>query len=201
MMPGMIHQAMQGGAYPAPAAGMTAAAATASPMPPAPGPAAATVAAAATSAGMSPPEGVLDFGDLSTPIDVKAIVRAAAQSAAAQIVEGGDVWQLTIPVGPLRKQQVAVAFNQKDDQGNAIISYSSTCGPATEQNALALLKYNTKMVYGAFAIVETPSGNSVVLQANQLASAANQPEVTKLLTAVAWQADKVEEKLGGGDNN
>lgn len=55
------------------------------------------------------------------------------------------------------------------------------------------------MVFGAFAIVDGPSGAIAVLQANQLASTANLPEVTKLLTAIAWQADKVEEKLGGAD--
>jgi hypothetical protein len=39
----------------------------------------------------------------------------------------------------------------------------------------------------------------IVVQANQLADTADPLEITRVMTAVAWQADKVEEKLGGGD--
>lgn len=180
MMPGMIREAMQTPQQSAP------------PQQPAP---AATVAA-----GMSPPAGALSFDDLAGPGgDPKALVRSAVQAAAGQIGESGDVWHVTIPVGALRKQHITVTFGGQDQHGNAIISFASHCGAATPENALALLKYNTKMVYGAFAIVDGPSGAMAVLQANQLASTANLPEVTKLLTAIAWQADKVEEKLGGAD--
>jgi membrane protease subunit (stomatin/prohibitin family) len=183
MMPGMIREAMQPGQQPA------------APQAPAQQAPAATVAA-----GMAPPAGVLDFDDLAGPGgDAKALVRSAIQAASGQISENGDVWEVTVPVGALRKQHITVTFGQKDQHGNAMISFASSCGAATPENALALLKYNTKMVYGAFAIVDGPSGSMAVLQANQLASTANLPEVTKLLTAIAWQADKVEEKLDGAD--
>ncbi|MEX2185978.1 MAG: SPFH domain-containing protein [Pirellulales bacterium] len=186
MMPGMINQAMQPGQQPA--------------APQAPTPAAGAAAAATVAAGMSPPPGVLSFDDFAGPAaDPKAMVRAAAESAGGTIAESGDTWQVTIPVGPLRKQHVTVDFAHKDEHGNAMISFTSNCGAATPESALSLLRYNTKMVYGAFAIADTPSGSTAVLQANQLASTANLPEVTKLLTAIAWQADKVEEKLGGVD--
>lgn len=184
MMPGMIREAMQPGQHVAP---QQSAAAQAAP--------AATVAA-----GMAPPTGALSFDDLAGPGgDPKALVRSAVQAAGGQISESGDTWQITVPVGALRKQHISVTFGGKDQHGNEIISFASNCGAATPENALALLKYNTKMVYGAFAIVDGPSGSMAVLQANQLASTATLPEVTKLLTAIAWQADKVEEKLGGAD--
>jgi membrane protease subunit (stomatin/prohibitin family) len=188
MLPGMVNQAMQAGGQPAP-------------MPPAPAPTQAPAAAgAAMAAGMTPPAGVLSFDDLVGPGgDPKSLVRSAVQAADGQLTEDGDSWQVTVPVGALRKQHITVDFGRKDEHGNAMISFSSTCGAATPENALALLKYNTKMVFGAFAIVDGPSGSMAVLQANQLASTANLPEVTKLLTAIAWQADKVEEKLGGAD--
>jgi hypothetical protein len=41
----------------------------------------------------------------------------------------------------------------------------------------------------------------VVVQANQLADTADVLEVTRLITAVAWQADRAEEKLTGSDNH
>jgi hypothetical protein len=166
--------------------------------PPAPqgGPAAA---GAAAGAGAGPPAGGLDFGDLApTTVDPKAIVRNVAQSSGWQVQEDGDVWEVVVPIGTLRKQTVTVDFSTKDE-GHAVIAYRSVCGPASEQNALTLLKYNTRMVHGAFAVESTDSGDMVVLQANQLADTADVLEVTRVVTALAWQADKVEQKLVGGD--
>ena len=190
MMPGMIQQAMaaQRGAVPAGAApGATA-------MPPV---AAVPVAAGAGAAAAG---GGLDFGDLA-PVTLapKDLVRSVANSAGWQVQETGDAWQIVVPVGPLRKQTVAVQFGVKDDEGHELLSISSICGPASDRNAMALLRYNTKMVHGAFAVLATPSGEMIVVQANQLADTADPLAITRVMTAVAWQADKAEEKLGGGD--
>ena len=66
---------------------------------------------------------------------------------------------------------------------------------------MTLLRYNTKMVHGAFAVKKSTAGELIVVQANQLADTADPLEVTRVITALAWQADKVEEKLIGGDEN
>ena len=193
MMPGMIQQAMaaQRGAVPPGAApGATA-------MPPV---TAVPVAATAGAAAAGGAGGGLDFGDLA-PVTLapKDLVRSVANSAGWQVQETGDVWQIVVPVGPLRKQTISVQFGGKDDEGHELISISSICGPASDRNAMALLRYNTKMVHGAFAVLPTPSGEVIVVQANQLAHTADPLAITRVLTAVAWQADKAEEKLGGGD--
>lgn len=186
MMPAMIQQAMAAaqrpGAAPAPA-------------PAAPGaPAATPVAAVPVAAGG------LDFGDLApATMDPKSLVRSVASAAGWQVQEAGDAWQIVVPIGALRKQTVIVEFGRKDDEGHDLISMASICGPASEKNAMALLRYNTKMVHGAFAVRATPSGETIVVQANQLADTADALALTRVLTAVAWQADKAEEKLGGGD--
>jgi len=39
----------------------------------------------------------------------------------------------------------------------------------------------------------------VIVQANQLSDTADALEITRTITALAWQADKVEEKLTGKD--
>ena len=80
------------------------------------------------------------------------------------------------------------------------MQYRSACGPANDKNAMTLLRYNTQMVHGAFAVESIGGSDMVVVGANQLASALNPLEVTRVLTAIAWQADKVEEKLVGGDD-
>jgi len=190
MMPAMIQQAMAA-QRPAAASGGTAVAAGSSPI--AGGPVAAAVGTAAVGGG-------LDFGDLApVAADPKALVRSVAAAAGWQMQETGDTWQIVVPVGPLRKQTVSVQFGAQDDEGHALISMTSICGPASERNAMALLRYNTKMVHGAFAVLSTPGGEMIVVQANQLADTADPLTTTRVLTAVAWQADKAEEKLGGGD--
>jgi hypothetical protein len=66
---------------------------------------------------------------------------------------------------------------------------------------MTLLRYNTQMVHGAFAVSSSDSGEMIVVQANQLADTADPLEVTRVITAIAWQADRVEEKIGGGDQH
>jgi membrane protease subunit (stomatin/prohibitin family) len=192
MLPGMINQAMQN----APRQAGTAQQAT----PAAAAPVTATVVAAGGA-----PAGALDFSDFNpagATADPRAVVRTVAQSSGWQLAESGNDWTISIPVGSLRKQTVTVSFGGKDQEGKDVVRYSSTCGPCTPENAMALLKYNNQMVHGAFAVQNTGSGDIVVVQASQLADTVAPLDVTRIVTAIAWQADKVEEKLlGGGDQN
>jgi hypothetical protein len=144
----------------------------------------------------------LDFADLekSAP-DPKALVKSVIEAAGYTLVENGDVFTVTVPIGALRKQVVTIRFDRTDDDGDKLVSFSSVCGPATSNNAMALLRYNTRMPHGAFAVEKTDSGEQIVVQANHLAATTDVLEVTRTLNAVAWQADKVEEKLTKGDKN
>jgi membrane protease subunit (stomatin/prohibitin family) len=185
MLPGMIQQSMQNAARTA-----------------APGPA-APVTAAVVAGGA--PAGALDFADFNPTgagPDAKAVVRTIAQSSGWQLSESGEKWTLTVPIGSLRKQTVEVSFGGKDNEGHEVLRYSSTCGPCTPESAMSLLKYNNQMVHGAFAVQSTSSGDIAVVQASQLANTVTPLDVTRIVTAIAWQADKVEEKLlGGGDQH
>jgi len=148
----------------------------------------------------------MDFGGLTraapaAAADPKQLVRSVAQSAGWQCLESGDAWSIVVPIGSLRKQTVSVRFDQKDPDGHALISYSSVCGPSTPENALQLLKFNAQMVMGAFGVQNTASGDVVVVCASQLAATSTALDVSRTITAIAWQADKVEERLGGGDQN
>ncbi|MEN1678904.1 MAG: SPFH domain-containing protein [Planctomycetota bacterium] len=111
--------------------------------------------------------------------------------------------RITLPVHPLRQQRVEVTFEAADEEGNRLVSFTSVCGPVSVADAAALtqrlLEYNAEMVHGAFAIVDRGSGPMIVVRANQLADTADPLEISRLLTAVAWQADRAEEKLTGGD--
>jgi hypothetical protein len=133
--------------------------------------------------------------------DPRQFVKTVSQAGGWTIDEAGDKWQITVSIGALRKQIVTVDFNARDEEGHRMIAYSSICGPASERNAMLLLRFNLQMVHGAFAVQETSAGEMVVVQANQLAETADTLEVTRLITAVAWQADRAEEKLLGQDQN
>jgi membrane protease subunit (stomatin/prohibitin family) len=188
MLPGMIQQAMaSGAAAPPPAA----------PPPVAlPRPPAATQAAAPQGAR---PQGGADFADLAqAAIDPKQVVRSVAKAAGHTIDESAEPWQITVAVDSLRKQKVYVEFTP-DASGQAMITFWSICGPASQQNALALLRYNTQIAHGAFAIKTIHGVDMVVLQSNQAAGTIDPLAVSRVLSAIAWQADKAEQKLTGGD--
>jgi membrane protease subunit (stomatin/prohibitin family) len=181
MMPGMIQQAMAG-------TGPSVA-----------GPAPAKTAAGTAAAGMAAGG---NFANLqAVVVDPKAVVRTVATAAGYKIEESGETMQITVPVGTLRKQRVTVEFGQKDADGNAIVNYWSVCGPFLEKNATALLQYNTSTIHGAFAVKTITEKQMVVLQTNQPADTLNPLEVGKVLAAIAWQADQVEQKLVGTDEN
>jgi membrane protease subunit (stomatin/prohibitin family) len=189
MMPGMIREAMAAGASQPPQ----------QPAPQVPGPQAApTIAAAtATAAGAALPS--FDDLDLSASADPRELVRNVIKAGGYKVEESGDSWQVTVPVGTLRKQVVTITFGQHDESGHAAVNFRSTCGAATEQNAAALLRYNSKLVHGAFAFDKVGDQEMVTLQGSVLADTLTGPLVSQVLTAIAWQADKVEEKLTGSD--
>jgi hypothetical protein len=60
-----------------------------------------------------------------------------------------------------------------------------------------LLRYNTTLLHGAFAVENIEGRDMIVLQANVLTNALSALDVPRILNALAWQADKVEETLLG----
>ena len=204
MMPGMMYGAMQGyqqpgasGQYQPP--GQPAVAPLAASQSPQPDQQPAKSQGEAAS-------GNSDFSDLApvdvAPVDPQQLVSSVAELNSWSVEKNDNDWKLTVPVGALRKQIVQVKFGEKDKEGDAVIAYSTTCGPATEKNAMALLRYNTKMLQGAFAVEKTEAGEMIVIRANQLADTADPLEITRVITAIAWQGDKVEgQLLGEKDEN
>jgi len=209
MMPGMIQQAMAGSAQtmpipPAPPAAAPAAP-PAMPGPPPMGggfvaPGAAMAAAGAGAAGAAvgqPPPAVPP----TLVHDPKAVVRAVVQASGYALVEDGESWQVTVPLGPLRRQIVRIEFGQKDQAGNPMVVYWSICGPYEEKNAPLLLRHNAALLYGAFAVRNIGGTEVVVLQANQLASTLTLLDVSRVISAIAWQADQLEQQLHGADQH
>jgi hypothetical protein len=127
--------------------------------------------------------------------NVQQLIRDVARSNHWTLQEGSDAWQLVIPLGPLRKQTVSVRFDRRDQEGYEVIRFSTPCAPVQEENALVYLRYNAQMMHGAFAVEPSPSGEMIVIEANQLADTADPLEITRTVAAIAWQADQIEERL------
>lgn len=194
MLPGMIQQAMAAGSG---GAGSPPSAPRASAPPQAAGAGVAAAGAAASAMASA-----ADFADLApVAVDPKAVVRSVAQAAGYTVEESGDSWQITVPLQPLRKQRIVADFSQKDPSGNPIVAFWSICGPAVETNAMSLLRYNTTMLHGAFAVREIEGAPKIVLQANLVAETLDPLSVSRIVSALAWQADKVEQRLVGGDEH
>jgi hypothetical protein len=161
------------------------------------------VVGATAAAGGAAAVGDLSFDDLNAvPVtkDPKAMVLQVANSAGYTVRDEGEQVHVSVPVGALRKQDVTVSFGTKDKEGQSLITYVSTCGPARPEIAVQLLKYNTRLIHGAFAVQDYGAGDMVVIQANELAETADPLDVSRILTSIAWQADRVEEKLLGEED-
>ena len=105
--------------------------------------------------------------------------------------------QVVVPLASSRRQRVFVELNRKDQDGNAMIGIWSPCGAINPAAALTILRNNDSVVHGAFAMKRVDDGEILVLKSNLLSNLTNAGELAKIISAVAWQADEVEQQLSG----
>jgi len=153
-----------------------------------------------TSAAAAPKLNLNALESFKPPIDIRSLVRQVASSSHWSLKEQGDQWAMTVPVGSLRKQVVYANFGRKDDDGHELIGFWSPCGPANPNNAVILLRFNHQTVHGAFAFQpKEQGGEELVLRSNLLADTIDAFEVLRVVSAIAFQADEVEQQLTGAD--
>jgi hypothetical protein len=129
--------------------------------------------------------------------DAQTLLTKVASDNRWTIAEKEDHWSIVVPIGPLRRQEVIARFDRRDSAGHELVSFSSVCGAAREETAMAMLRYNGQLVHAAFAIHPSSAGDVLVLTANQLTATADELEIATAITSVAWQADQVEQQLNG----
>jgi hypothetical protein len=153
--------------------------------------------------GASAPSG-LDFSQLKPKShvgDVGALVTQLAQQSGWSIEsQDANGLVLVVSLGPTRRQRVNIELNQKDSEGNALIAIWSTCGPMNPSSATTLLRYNDQLVHGAFALRRLGDSEHVVLRTSLLADTTDALELSRSVSAIAWQADQVEMQLSGADS-
>jgi hypothetical protein len=146
-----------------------------------------------------------DFGDLrpSGPsvgnADAQAIIRSLAEQHGWRLKDDAAEWQITVPIGNLRQQRVSIEFQAASDNPAPVVSIQSRCGIYRPELAEKLLRHNQRLIQGAFSIRESDSGPEVLLGARALADTADSLELCRLISAIAWQADRVESQLSEMD--
>jgi membrane protease subunit (stomatin/prohibitin family) len=178
--PAALQQALQPGSPQAPPVGATAAPVAANPT--------------------APKLNLNALQQSAASTDIRGLVRQVANNSKWVLKEQGDQWGLVVPVGSLRKQTVYATFGRKDDDGHDLICFWSPCGPANPSNAVTLLRFNHQTLHGAFAFQPNEhGGEELVLRSNLLADTTDALEILRVVSAIAFQADEVEQQLTGAD--
>jgi hypothetical protein len=124
-------------------------------------------------------------------------IAVASEFATEKTASG---YQVTVPLGEDRKQRVHVVFSGHDDEGHDVISFMSICGAYDAKHASTLLRFNSKLTYGSFAIKTVEGQEYFVVTSNQLASAASADGIRKVLFEIARRADGIEAQLSKGQD-
>jgi membrane protease subunit (stomatin/prohibitin family) len=142
----------------------------------------------------------LDFSTakpIATGDLLSGLQRLATQSNwVLEQVEAG-LCTAVIPLSSSRRQKVMLELDRKDSDGNRVLGIWSTCGTINPAAAMTVLRNNDAIVHGAFAVRRTADGEVLVLRSNLIADLTNISEIAKVISAVAWQADQVEQQLNG----
>jgi membrane protease subunit (stomatin/prohibitin family) len=127
--------------------------------------------------------------------ELQQAIRNIAKQSGWQITETDLEWSLVVSMGPLRRQVVHISFAGVDEAGHRIVSIWATCGQVNPNNAMALLRYNSQIVHGAFAVQTVDGANVLVIRGNLLADTADLLELTRTITAVAWQSSQADQQF------
>lgn len=201
MLPGMIREAMResgvppprppqspGGSPPIPPLPAGGAGGTAGGMP-------ASTGETSSAAHPREPSGMAT----SAPEDVLRIISDFAAKSGYLVEEIEGRLKVTVPVGDLRKQIVWCSVAQTKRSEEHVVRFWSVCGPASEKNAATLLRMNSRLALGAFAFEKMDTQELIILHTSLPVATFTVYDVARILPALAWQADRVEEKLSQED--
>jgi len=140
-------------------------------------------------------------GQTQSVEQIQETLRNVGNQLGWKISESPSDWLLTVSLGPLRKQDVHIDFGGIDEAGHRLVSIWSTCGLVEPSSAMAYLRYNAQIIHGAFAVNSVDGADVLVIRGNLLADTADLLELTRTITAVAWQANQAEQQMAGHSNH
>ena len=157
-----------------------------------------TAASTASPVASAPPH--LDFSAAkpASAGDLLTTIQRMAQQFGWPLEEiENNSYAAIVSLASTRRQKVCFELDRKDHDGNRVLGIWSTCGTINPSAAMTVLRNNDSVVHGAFAIRRLPDGEVLVLRANVLVDLTDAGEIAKITSAIAWQADQVEQQLSG----
>ena len=154
--------------------------------------------ASASTIATAPPQ--LDFSSAKPASDadlLTAIQRLSQQFGWTLEEIEKNCFSAIVSLASARRQKVYFELDRKDHDGNRVLGIWSTCGTINPSAAMTVLRNNDSVVHGAFAIRRLPEGELLVLRSNLLADLTDAGEIAKIVSAIAWQADQVDQQLSG----
>lgn len=125
--------------------------------------------------------------------------QVASQAGFEEVKSTSNGLSVRLPTEGDRTQQVHVFFDGKDDQGQDVITFLSICAPVDDRAAMTLLRANSGIFYGSYAVRKIKGQEYFVVTSSQLAPTADSAEIKSIIRSVALRADRLEKKLSGGD--
>jgi hypothetical protein len=107
-------------------------------------------------------------------------------------------WQLVVPLSLDRKQAVYLGPAGTDAEGRAIMGLISVCGPVNDRDCRTLLKLNSRIVDGHFAVRVLRGEEYFVVIENLAVDTIEAVDASKLVQRVAELADGLEDRLSRG---
>ena len=117
---------------------------------------------------------------------------AIAERLAGTVVDGNDSWAIRLATTDSRYQVVHLI------QGELGVTLLSICGPASEQNAMPLLVWNSQLDGASFAARKINGRMMFVVASHHLPDPADLDSTIAAVQSLAQLADRVEAKISAG---
>lgn len=130
--------------------------------------------------------------------DVARLVDQFARSSGYEATPTRRGWRLVVPLRLDRRQAVYIGPAGTDSEGRSIVSLVSVCGPVDERDCRGVLKLNSRIVEGRFAVRVLRGEEYFVVIENVAADSLARLSASNLVRRVAQSADGLEDRLSRG---
>ena len=114
--------------------------------------------------------------------------------------DGDGYAYIRLPLKDDRKQQMIVTFDEIDEDGRALATIYTECGPATPEAVEASSRRNVTQRYGKFLVEEDPDGQRKVVMRHQMSCPGLLPGTLRtILLNMAREADGLEFEITQSD--
>ena len=130
--------------------------------------------------------------------DTTRLIHAIVSRSGFEASLSLNSWRLIVPLPLDRRQAVYLGFAGNDPEGRTIVSLVSVCAPVDDRHSRNLLKMNSRLVEGHFAIKNLRGEDYFVVIENLAVDNADTIDAASLVRRIAETADGLEDRLSRG---